>query len=155
MRKLWLSALLVLALVSLGLTKERRCTLRVHTEANARDGATFASEMPAQFFGRQVVLARTPVLSENDVVAFRAYRKADGRFGALLQLDDHGQLALDTLSMEQRGRSLFVFLNGRPLTELQIDKRVSDGRLYLPGGLSAADIQLMEKRWPLLGKHRK
>lgn len=155
MRRIWLGGLLFFSVISLGLTKERGCTLRVHTEASAQDGATFASEMPSQFFGRRVVLARAPVLSENDVVAFRPYQRPDGSFAALLQLDDHGRIALDTLSVEQRGRSLFVFLNGRPLTELQIDKRVSDGKLYLPGDLNAADLKLMQKRWPLLGKRRK
>ena len=52
-------------------------------------------------------------------MAFRPYPAADGTFGVLLQLDDHGKIALDTLSIEHRGSSLFVFINGRPLTELQ------------------------------------
>jgi len=50
---------------------------------------------------------------------------------------------------------LFVFINGRAITELQIDKRVTDGKIYIPSGLTAADIQSMKKDWRLIGqRHR-
>jgi len=62
---------------------------------------------------------------------------------------------LDTLSVEHRGSFLFIFVNGRPLTELQVDRRVSDGKIYLSSGLTAIDIQLMSKDWKLLGKRKK
>jgi hypothetical protein len=73
----------------------------------------------------------------------------------LLQLDDHGRTVLDTLSVERRGSYLFVFLNGRPVTELQVDRRVSDGKIYLPSGLTAADIKSMDKDWKLIGGRKK
>jgi hypothetical protein len=66
-------------------------------------------------------------------------------------LDDHGRTVLDTLSIEHRGSQLFIFINGRPLTELQVDRRVSDGKIYLPAGLTETDIKLMNKDWKLLG----
>ena len=53
------------------------------------------------------------------------------------QLDEHGRVALDSLSIERRGSSLFVFINGRLITELEIDKRVADGKIYVPFGLTA------------------
>jgi hypothetical protein len=56
------------------------------------------------------------------------------------------------LSVERRGEFLFVFVNGRAITELQIDKRVSDGQLYIPSGLTSADIALMKRDWKLIGK---
>jgi hypothetical protein len=59
------------------------------------------------------------------------------------------------LSVEHRGSFLFVFVNGRPLTELQVDRRVSDGTVYLPSGLTEADIRLMNKDWKLLGRQKK
>ena len=46
-------------------------------------------------------------------------------------------------------------MNGRPLTELQVDRRVSDGKIYLASGLTEADIKLMNKDWKLLGKRKK
>jgi len=47
-----------------------------------------------------------------------------------------------------------VFVNGRAITELQIDKRVSDGKIYIPSGLTAADIDLMKKDWRSIGQQK-
>lgn len=130
-------------------------SFRVHLPANQNDGAVFAQPIRS-LSGKNVFIEKTPWLSERDVKAFYPYKSADGAsFGALLQLDDHGQTVLDTLSVERRGTQLFVFVNGRPLTELQIDKRVSDGKIYLASGLTQEDIRLMAKDWKLLGRHQK
>ena len=96
-----------------------------------------------------------PWISERDVIAFSTYPAANGTYGALLQLDEHGRVVLDTLSVERRGTFLFVFVNGRPITELQIDKRVSDGKIYIPSGLSSADIELMKKDWRTIGERKR
>ena len=82
--------------------------------------------------GKNIAIEKLARISEYDVMAFSPYRAPDGTFGALFQLDEHGQVVLDTLSVEHRGRLLFIFINGRMITELQIDKRVSDGKIYIP-----------------------
>lgn len=132
------------------------CTLRAHAQANASDGPVFSTEIRSVTTGRKVVIEKIPTISERDVTGFRAYPAADGSQGVLLQLDDHGRLALDALSVEKRGTILYVFVNSRPISELQIDRRVSDGKLYLASGLTAADVALMQKDWPMLkaGKTR-
>ena len=88
-------------------------------------------------------------------MAFYPYPAANGTYGALFQLDEHGRVALDALSIERRGSLLFVFVNGRPITELEIDKRVSDGKIYIPSGLSSADIELMKKDWRKIGQRKR
>jgi hypothetical protein len=134
---------------------KQHCTLRVHAEANTNDGAAFSTTIRSQFSGKNVVIEKTPSLSERDVVAFRPYPAPDGSFGVLLQLDDHGKMALDALSIERRGSFLFISVNGRAVTELQVDRRVSDGMIYLPSGLTASDIQLMRKDWRVIGERKK
>lgn len=130
-------------------------TFRVHLTANANDGDIFAQPVRS-LSGKNVHIERTAWISEHDVTAFYPYKSADGAsFGALLQLDDHGRTILDTLSVEHRGETLFLFVNGRPLTELLVDKRVSDGRIYVPSGLTQNDIRLMAKDWKLLGRKKK
>jgi len=121
-------------------------TFRVHVEASASNGPTFSTKL--RLFGRDVTIEKVPTLSENDVTGLQTYRAADGTNGALFQLNEHGRLALDSLSIERRGGSLFVFINGRPAAELQIDRRVSDGKIYIASGLSANDIELLRKDWP-------
>ena len=127
--------------------KQRHCSFRVHAQANPRDTEAFSSSVRAQVSGKEVAIEKIPWISERDVIAFAAYPAPDGTYGALIQLDEHGRTVLDTLSIEHRGKFLFVFINGRFITNLQIDKRVSDGKIYVPSGLTAADIDLMKKDW--------
>jgi len=105
--------------------------------------------------GKDVAIQKMPWITEHDVAAFAPYPARDGTFGALFQLDDHGRVVLDTLSVEHRGDLLFVFINGRMITQLQIDKRVSDGKIFVPSGLSAADVDLMKKQWRSLGQRKR
>jgi hypothetical protein len=132
--------------------KKRQSMIRVHAQANTHDTGAFASAVHAQLSGKDVAIEKIPRITENDVVAFKPYPHANGDFGALLQLDSHGQLSLDTLSIERRGEFVFLFVNGRAITEMQIDRRVSDGKIYIPAGLTAPDIDRMKKDWPLIGK---
>ena len=131
------------------------CTLRAYVEANVHDGEVFATQLRSQTTGKKIVIEKVPTISERDVIAFYPYQAGDGSYGVLFQLNDHGRLALDTLSIEKRGTFLYVFVNGRPAAELQIDRRVSDGKLYLSSGLTQADLVLMRKDWPLIGQRKK
>jgi hypothetical protein len=58
------------------------------------------------------------------------------------------------LSVEQRGRLLFVLISARPVAELQIDQRISDGRIYIGSGLTKAEIESMKKCWRLIGESK-
>jgi hypothetical protein len=153
-KSLVFSAVLLWLAASFADAKSRHCMLRVHVEANARDTVVFASSVRAQFSGKEIAIEKIPRISENDVVAFYPYSAEQGDYGVIFQLNDHGRLALDALSVEHRGGLLFVFVNGRPVSQLQIDKRVSDGRIYVASGLTTADIDLMKKDWRLLGQKR-
>ena len=135
--------------------KQRHCTFRVHAQANAQDTDVFSMPARATSSGKDVAIQKLPWITEHDVMAFSLYPAQGGTFGALFQLDDHGRVVLDTLSVERRGGFLFVFINGRMITELQIDKRVSDGKIYVPSGLTAADVELMKKQWRLLGERKR
>ena len=128
---------------------------RVHAEANPQDTAAFSSSVRAKFSGKDIAIEKIPRISERDVLAFYPYSAGGDNYGVLFQLNDHGRLVLDTLSVERRGALVFVFINGRPITELQIDKRISDGKIYIASGLTGADIALMKKDWPLIGRRKK
>ena len=141
--------------VSTADARKPRCTLRAHVEANAQDGPVFSSRLRSPTSGREVTIAKVPAISELDVVGFQAYSAANGTYGVLFHLNDHGKLALDTLSVERRGSSLFVFVNGRLVDEMQIDRRVSDGKLYIAAGLTAQDVELMKKDWRPLTRDRR
>jgi hypothetical protein len=135
--------------------KERHCTFRVHAQANPRDTDVFSIPAHATSSGKDVAIEKLPWITEHDVMAFSPHPAKNGTFGALFQLDDHGRVVLDTLSVERRGGFLFVLINGRMITELQIDKRVSDGKIYVPSGLTAADVELMKKKWRSPGERKR
>jgi hypothetical protein len=155
MKRLGAFALCLLFALATGTAKQRHCMLRIHAEANQQDTAVFATSVRAKVSGKDVAIEKLPRISEQDVIAFHPYPAANGSYGALFQLDEHGRVALDALSIERRGSYLFVFINGRPITELEIDKRVSDGRIYIPSGLTGADIELMKKDWRLIGQRKR
>lgn len=155
MHRFWAVVILMVLPLSAAPAKKRHCMLRVHTEANPNDTAVFSTSVKAQLSGKEVSIEKTARITEDDVQAFYPYPLGNGQFGVLLQLDEHGRVALDVLSVERRGSFLFVFINGRAVTELQIDKRVTDGQLYIPSGLTSADIELMKKDWRLIGKKRR
>jgi hypothetical protein len=142
----------LLALLPAEAGKPRHCQFRVHAQANAQDTEVFSTAVRTKVAGKEMAIEKMASISERDVAAFTAYQAADGTFGALIQLDDHGRITLDTLSVEHRGGLLFIFMNGRIITEngMQIDKRVSDGKIYIPSGLTAADLKLMKKDWKLI-----
>ena len=150
MKSPWITTLAVISLLPMVEAKSRHCTFRVHAEANERDSEAFASAVKATISGKQVAIQKVASISESDVVSFSAYTAPDGSYAALLRLDDHGRITLDSLSVEHRGSLLFLFINGRALTELQVDKRVSDGQIYIPSGLTAADLKLMKKDWKVI-----
>lgn len=155
MRSLHASIFAMLLATTPAVAKDRHCMFRLHVEANPRDTTVFATSVPAKFSGKDIAIERTPRISEQDVIAFYPYSAPDKSYGALMQLNDHGRIALDSLSIERRGNLVFIFINGRPITELQIDKRVSDGKIYIASGLTAADIALMKKDWRLIGQRKR
>jgi hypothetical protein len=155
MKTLYVLTLCLVFAVSNGFGKQRHCTFRVHAQANPQDTDAFSTSARARASGKDLAIEKMPWISEHDVAAFFPYRAQDGTYGALFQLDEHGRVVLDTLSIEHRGGFLFLLVNGRLITELQIDKRVSDGKIYIPSGLSASDIDLMKKEWRLIGQRKR
>ena len=154
MKSIFASLIVALFAASV-LGKDQPCVFRIHAEANPNDTASFSASVPALFSGKRVAIERMPRLSERDVVAFYPYSAKDGSSGALFQLDEHGRVALDELSVEQRGRLVFVLVNGRPVAQLEVDQRVSDGRIYIASGLTKADIDSFKKCWRLIGAKKK
>ena len=155
MKFLFASLFLTFFAVSFASGKDRYCMFRVHAEANRNDTIVFTTSVRAKFSGKEIAIEKIPRLTEHDVESFYPYPKTNGSYGALLQLDEHGRLVLDALSIERRGSLLFIFINGQPIAEMQIDKRVSDGRIYVANGLSAADIESMKKDWRLIGQKKR
>lgn len=152
MKLLQVFALILLCGGMMGMAKKKPVvTVRFHTEANPRDTDTFTAPVQLQNPPRRSQISKIPDISENDVAAIFPFPAADGTAGCAFKLNNHGTMALDTLSIDRRGTSLVALINGRQVIDLQIDKRVSDGVITIPAGLAAAEIVLLEKKFPILG----
>lgn len=151
MRSLAAGCILALLLGPAAEARKPACTVRLHVEANANDTDVFSSSAASPRTGQKVVIEKIARISENDVDAFAIYPAPDGSYGVLFQLNDHGKLVLDTVSIDRRGRFAYVLVNGRGVAELQIDKRVTDGVIYVESGITPQDVALMRKSWPMMG----
>lgn len=145
-RSLAVFAILLCGLASIaGAKKKPLTTVRFYAEVAENNGATFGTEVPLLDGSGNIRISKIATVSEQDMVAFTPFQNADGSIGAYFFLDDHGKLLLETLSMESRGKILIGLVNGRHVTDLMIDKRISDGIAVIPTGLTPQDIDVLRK----------
>ena len=139
------------ALLCTGGAKKPVIDLRIHGEGIAAEAPTFA--FPATLLnGREVYLSRMPLITQREVRSIYPFPAADGSEGVYLKLDNHGTGLLQQHTMERRGRTLVVLLNGRQVTNLVVDRPVSDGIVSIPRGLSPEDIALLRTAFPVIGE---
>ena len=144
-------------LLFLGMAKKpKEITVRFHVEANARDGAPFAIPVTYRNPPRAGFAERVPSLSERDISAIFPVQAADGTFGCAFQFNKHGTFALQTQSTLRRGTSLIVFVVTKAgvhqVIDMVIDKPITDGIIYVPYGLTAYEIALLQKEFPTMGQ---
>ena len=116
--------------------------IRFHAQTNGYD-PTFAGKVRLGDPPQEMIVEKIPLITEHDFLSFYPYRAADGSFSAVFKLDRHGSATLEELSADKRGQSLLVVVNGQPLTSLLIDRTIKDGIIFIPGGLSEANIRAL------------
>lgn len=146
MRKsLWrLLPVLALCLVAAA-KKESGPAVRFYTEVQAREGDPEVLSVQFQFPPHKGFVAKVPAISERDVREIYLFSAGDGSAGCSFFLGEHGKAVLDTLSIEKRGMSLVAAVNGRQVIDLLIDRRVSDGIITIPRGLTLPEAALLKK----------
>ena len=140
----------LLALIFLAAASKPKLSLRFHTEAHSSSGAAFATSAPLPDSSNTISISKVADISENDVTAIFPFQAQDGSLGCAFKLDTHGRITLDSLSQEYKGALLLGFVNGRAVTAMVIDRRVSDGVITIARGLTPAEIALMKKAFPTL-----
>ncbi len=128
--------------------KKPKVALRLFSEADAMDTEKFARPVTLKYPPRPAFLNKIPHISEFDVVAVHPYPASNGSMGCAFKLNAHGTLALDTMSLQNRGKSAVVYVNGRQVIDLVIDRRITDGILTIPFGLTESEIGAILQVWP-------
>ncbi|MBJ7258888.1 MAG: hypothetical protein JHD33_05040 [Chthoniobacterales bacterium] len=125
--------------------------LRIHGEGTEAEAPTFA--IPATLLnGKPAFLQRMPIVSQSEVESIYPFAAADGSQGVYLKLGAHGSRLLQQHTMSQQGRYLVVMLNGRMVSNLLVDRPVTDGIVCLPRSLTPEDIALLSSVFPVLGE---
>ena len=125
--------------------------IRFHAQVNTYD-PTFAAQVKIGNPPRQLIVEKIPSLSERDIVGFYPFKASDGTFSAAFQLDRHGSIILQSLSLEKRGQSILAAVNARPVALLAVDKTITDGIIYIPSGLTLDEIHQMGASFSLMGQ---
>ena len=148
-------SLLILAFALMGFAKKQPVvSVRFYTEANARDTDTFSTPVMLHNPPRQAFMQKVAVISEHNILAIYPFAAADGSMGCAFKLDELGRIQLDALSVDHRGSSIVAYISGRQIIDMTIDKRVADGIISIPSGLTQLDITRLEKEFKVLGKKK-
>ncbi len=151
MRQQLVIALAFAFLLSAG-TRKPAVIFRVHDQTEADESGKFA--IPAVSVSRpneKIYISKLPVLTEGDIEAIYVYQGATGRRGVAFKLGRRGRNALSVTSAQRIGRLFFVFMNGRNIAELLVDRHVDDGILNVPRGFTDEEIALLARKFPSIG----
>ena len=101
---------------------------------------------------REIVIEKIASISERDIASFYPYRASDGSYSVVIQLDRHGSATLEAVSAQKIGLVLIASVSGRLTAALKVDKPISDGIIFIPSGLTVADIRAMGASFSLMGE---
>ena len=151
-----LLSLLALTAGCASFAKKPNITVRIHAEANERDGQPFA--MPVTFHNpeRKGAATQIPAITERNIESIFPFLAPDGSSGCAFKLDNFGRTALEEMSLSNRGASVVVFVGTKTGThqviDMVIDKVIRDGIISIPRGLTDMEIAALEKEFKIMGQ---
>lgn len=135
-----------------GQKKPPPVSIRLLCEGNEREGESFVTPVELTNPQKKIFVRKVPVITERDIRGFLPFPGRDGMIGAYLLLDAHGADKLEQFTTSDRGKLAVIFVNGRVASAVRVDTRVTDGILFVPGGILPNEIQLLKDRYPVIGR---
>jgi hypothetical protein len=135
-----------------GTKKAPLVTIRLHGEGSSTDGPSFSSEVQLNNPQVKMFIRNVPVVSERDIEAFLPFPGNDGQVGAYFRLDAHGNNKLHQFTVEEKGRTAIILINGRIVANMMIKSAVNDGILYVPGGITQEEILVLQQHFKIIGR---
>jgi hypothetical protein len=146
-----LAALVFMAAAS----KQYQVSIRIHAQTTRQDTSTFSIPVTVEHPHREIYVDKIPDISERDIISMYPFPAPDGSFGCVFKLDEHGKIGLETLSTEKRGYSIVAVVDGRPVDQMLVDARVTDGVLTIRRGFTPEELLKMKKVYKVLGETKK
>jgi len=150
----FLPALLVIfpLVVSAGTKKPAPVSIRLFGEGNENEGESFVTPVELTNPRKRIFLRKVPIVTERDITSFYPFPGRDGMVGAYFRLEPHGTDKLDQFTTEDRGKLAVIMVNGRVAAALRVDQRITDGILFVPGGILPNEVELLEMKYPVIGR---
>jgi preprotein translocase subunit SecD len=142
----------LLALCTLAGAPKPTVAWRVHLQV-AGEGMPRSQAFPLVLAkpAEQIYIKAFPELSERDIFDVRAF-PAEGSLGMVVKLTPHGAHVLSSVTLQNNGQILVVFLNGRVIYSPVIDRQITSGELVIPRGVQMKEIEQIKA---LAGKSKK
>jgi len=93
----------------------------------------------------------------SDIVGHRPFPSphVEDQYGMIFKFDRDAKRRLHQLTINNNGKHLIVFMNGKPVDMLKIDKPVDDGIICVWRGLLPSDVHKADKLVPRIGEDKK
>jgi hypothetical protein len=159
MKTLRILLLLTIAVTLCGGAKKPKLLILFHVEAEGNAGGSFT--MPVKFRNppRDGHVETVAFASDRNIDAIFPVTNADGSLGCAFQLDQSGRFRLETLSRDRRGASIVVSTRTKTgahqITDMLIDKPITDGIIYVPSGITPGEMQMMQQMFDIMGQPKK
>ena len=121
--------------------------VRVHAQANENDGSVFATPVTTPISGKNIFIEKYPQFPSTTFPPIGPMRRAMEVSALCCNSTITAGSPSTLLVLNAAAAPLLIFVNGRIITELLVDRRVSDGQIFIASGLTAADIASMQKTW--------
>ncbi|HEY8991639.1 MAG TPA: hypothetical protein VIM46_06655 [Luteolibacter sp.] len=161
MKRRSLFALLLLALAGLlplpafaGGKADNKVVVSFHIETDANENPKMIFTLPAA--GQVRYFRRLPEIGTKDLKTFRPFQADDGvSYGVVFQLKPSAAQRIFAVSSANPDRWLAAMVSGRAIDAVLIEKPVADGQLVIWKGMTALEIQQLDKMIPRTGETKK
>ncbi|HET6406997.1 MAG TPA: hypothetical protein VFG14_03880 [Chthoniobacteraceae bacterium] len=154
--------ILLLAALAVSLSggaRKPQLAVHFHVESVGAAGGHFT--VPAKFVNppREGHIEAVPFASERNIAAIFPVENADGTIGCAFKLDQSGKFALETLSKDRRGASIFITMATKTghhqVIDMVIDKPILDGIIFVPKGITPGELTMLQQLYPIMGQPKK
>ncbi len=133
---------------------EDQITITLNPEAGPQEGSQFVAPVTLINPPLQTFIRRVPITNHRDIVAFYPFRAADGSLGPISSwITTAGPRSSSTPSRRWTRWRVFM-VNGRPACAVKISKKIIDGIITMPGGMTPKEVVLLETKYPTIGQEK-
>ncbi len=90
-----------------------------------------------------ITVSRTAELTERNIVGAEPYPALPG--AVLITFDDHGRRVLNVITTANRGLRMVILVNGRPIFAPAIDATLPNGKILIPEGFTASELEYITR----------